>query len=486
MEKHGSFVEACFYCPENENSVDGNIIVSREIYSNGRNMCKINGRMCTVNELREFMKNLIDIHGQNDNQTLLDTTYHIKYLDKYLQKEIYDIESKYKLKYEEYKNLKENLKNNYGDEKEKQRRLDLLKYQIKEINTADLKINEDIELEEQRRIMQNSERILINLQEVNNNLTNIAIDAINNSIRDLEKIEDLDLKYKEKLTELKSVYYEVQEIARDVSDYTVDINFEEKDRNIVEERLETIRNLKRKYGNSIEEILNYAENLRKEIEIIENAEEINNENRKRVEKLETELNILADKMHEIRINGGIILSEKINKELMELEMKNAKFNINIVKTNKFSSKGKDEVEFMIQTNKGEVEKPLSKIASGGEMSRIMLSIKTVFADIDEVPVLIFDEIDTGISGKAAKAVSEKLKKISFNHQILCITHLATIAASGDFNYYISKQVKNEKTITRIDLLGEEEIINEIARISNGDVTNIALENARELRKRICV
>ena len=205
-----------------------------------------------------------------------------------------------------------------------------------------------------------------------------------------------------------------------------------------------------------------------------------------MEKLETELNILADKMHEIRINGGIILSEKINKELMELEMKNAKFNINIVKTNKFSSKGKDEVEFMIQTNKGEVEKPLSKIASGGEMSRIMLSIKTVFADIDEVPVLIFDEIDTGISGKAAKAVSEKLKKISFNHQILCITHLATIAASGDFNYYISKQVKNEKTITRIDLLGEEEIINEIARISNGDVTNIALENARELRKRICV
>ena len=291
MEKHGSFVEACFYCPENENSVDGNIIVSREIYSNGRNMCKINGRMCTVNELREFMKNLIDIHGQNDNQTLLDTTYHIKYLDKYLQKEIYDIESKYKLKYEEYKNLKENLKNNYGDEKEKQRRLDLLKYQIKEINTADLKINEDIELEEQRRIMQNSERILINLQEVNNNLTNIAIDAINNSIRDLEKIEDLDLKYKEKLTELKSLYYEVQEIARDVSDYTVDINFEEKDRNIVEERLETISNLKRKYGTSSEEILNYAENLRKEIEIIENAEEINNENRKRMEKLETELNI---------------------------------------------------------------------------------------------------------------------------------------------------------------------------------------------------
>ena len=196
------------------------------------------------------------------------------------------------------------------------------------------------------------------------------------------------------------------------------------------------------------------------------------------------MNIVCNKLNSIRMQFAQVLSDKINNELKDLEMNSAKFNVKIqmLGDNKFTKGGLDKVEFMICTNTGDEEKQLTKIASGGEMSRVMLAIKTVLADIDEVPILIFDEIDTGISGKAAKSVAEKMKLISKKHQVICITHLASIAAKGDFNYYISKKIKENKTVTNIKRLDEEETIKEIARIANGDVTEIAIENARELRK----
>lgn len=479
-----SYIEASIYMPENTNSIDGNIIVSREIYANGRNSCKINGRLVTVTELKEFMKNIIDIHGQNDNQTLLDKTSHISYLDSFIGNEILTIKSEYRKFFERYNEIKQELKNNYGDEKEKQRKIDLLKYQLNEIKQVNLKEGEDEKLEEQRKIIMNSEKISESLNIASNILEEQAIDGINTAIRALEKIENIDEKYSKKLTELKNVYYDIQEIARDISNEKEEMFFDEEERNKIEERLDLIFSLKRKYGNSITEILKYKQEIENEIYEIENVDEINNKLKKELKTIEEEMLKLSENMNKIRINKAKELSEKINIELQELEMKNAKFNAKVVisKEKEFNKNGLDNVEFLISTNIGEEEKPLIKIASGGEMSRIMLAIKSVLANVDKVPVLIFDEIDTGISGKAAKAVASKMKKIAKNHQILCVTHLASIAAQGDYNYYISKEVENNKTKTKVEKLDEENTIKEIARIASGDINDISIEHAKQLRK----
>ena len=481
-----SLIEANIYSPENELSEDGNIIVSREIYANGRNTCKINGKLVTVTELKNFMSKIIDIHGQHDNQNLLDCSKHITYLDGFIGDEIENIKNEYLIYFKEYNEIKQKLKNNYADETEKERRLDLLRYQYNEIKVANLKVGEDVELEEKHNIIMNSEKLKDNLNMIDESLNNNAIDSISNSIRCLEKIENYGEVYKQKLLDLKSVYYEIQELTRDISNLKDDANFDEYERDEIERRLDIIFSLKRKYGNSIEEILEYKDKLEKEIEQIENVDEINKKLRKQLKEAEMQMNNFASKMNEIRNKYAIVLSEKITKELKDLEMQNTKFQIKIEKIEEgtYLANGIDKVSFLVCTNIGEEYKELTKIASGGEMSRIMLAIKTVLADIDEVDVLVFDEIDTGISGKAAKAVAEKMKIISKKHQTLCITHSASIAAKGDSNYYIYKKVEEEKTRTHIKLLNEQETIKEIARIANGEITEIALENAKELRKNV--
>ena len=479
-----SLIEASIFVPQSEFAEDGNIIISREVYSNGRNTCKVNGNLVTVSELKRIMSKIIDIHGQHDNQNLLDNTKHIVYLDSFIGDELFKMKQEYQEYFNKYNEIKNKLKNNYGDETEKTRRLDLLRYQYNEIDVANLKIGEDLELEEKHNIMMNSEKLKENLEEIDENINSNAIEYISNSIRCLEKIEDYGETYKSKLAELKSIYYELQETARDLSSLKDEANFDEYERDEVERRLDIIFSLKRKYGNSIEEILEYKSKLAEEIEQIENVEEINKKLRTEQKEIESKMNNLCNLMNEKREKYGIILSEKINNELKDLEMPNACFSIKIEKEASFNINGNDKIEFAISTNIGEESKELIKIASGGEMSRIMLAIKTVLADIDEVPILVFDEIDTGISGKAAKAVAEKMKIISNKHQTLCITHLPAIAAQGDNNFYIYKEVKNGKTRTNIKKLNEEETIFEIARISNGNITEVAIENAKELRKAV--
>ena len=479
-----SFVEICMYEPENENSIDGNIIVSREINSNGKNMCKINGRMVTVNELKNFMSKFIEIHGQNDNQSLLDNKFHLKYLDGFIGDKIIDIKNQYKEKYEKYLEIKQELKNNYGDEKERERKLDLLRYQFNEIEEANLKVNEEENLEEKRKLMLNSEKISKNLNEADIAIGENSIDSINIAIRALEKIENIDKKYEDISSNLKNIYYELQEISRDISEHKEDVYFDEQERNEIEERLDLIYNLKRKYGNDVQEILNYKDEIETEINHIENLDEYNNKLKKKLKQLKEEMTKLAEKINKLRREYGKALSISINKVLEDLEMKNASINIHVdYNENEFFENGKDIVEFYINTNLGEDEKPLSKIASGGEMSRIMLAIKKVLADTDKMPVLIFDEIDTGISGKAAGAVAEKLNGISKNHQVLCISHLPSIAAIADYNYFISKKVINERTNTNIKLLNEKETLEEIARISSGEINEATIQYAMQLRNK---
>lgn len=479
-----SYVELCMYNPEDENAVEGNIIITREIYGNGRNMCKINGRLVTVTELKKFMSNYIEIHGQNDNQKLLDSKTHIKYLDSFIGKEINGLQDEYKKKYNKYNEIKKELRENYGDEKEKQRKLDLLRYQANEITEANLKIGEEEKLEEKRKIIANSEKIVKSIQEADIALGENTIDLIGKAIKSLEKIESIDIKYEKTVSELKNVYYEIQEISRDISCFNNDVEFNEQEIEETELRLDNIYNLKRKYGNNIEEILKYKEEVEQEITKIENLEEHNNQLKLEQKEIEKEMNQIAEKMSEIRKGYAKELNKRINAELLELEMKNAKINVKVeYRINDYFEDGKDDVKIYIKTNIGEEENELIKIASGGEMSRIMLAIKKVLAETDKMPTLIFDEIDIGISGKAGKTVAKKIKDISETHQVLCVSHLAAIAAKADYNYYISKTVKNDRTNTEIKLLNEEETIFEIARMSSGEVNEITLKYANELRNK---
>ncbi len=477
-----SYVEISMYLPENKQNIDGNVVVSREIYLSGRNTCKINGRLVSVNELKSFMKDVLDIHGQHENQSLLDINMHIKYLDGMSNKDIYNFKENYSKLYQKYNEIKREILLNFGDDKEKQRELDLLKYQNNEIEEANLKISEEDELENARTKMMNSEKISKNLCEAESQINDKAIDSISLAIRAMEKIENIDAKYGNTLNSLKSIYYDIQELSRDLEEYNGEAYFDENERNKIEERLDIIYTLKRKYGNSIEEILKYNTEINERIAKIENSEEYVNNLKNELKQIKEEMRKVSNQMTAIREKNARILENRINKELADLEMPNATFSVKLEQEEKFGINGLDKIEFMISTNIGEDQKPLAKIASGGEMSRIMLAIKNVLADVDEVSTMVFDEIDTGISGQAANSVGEKLKGIAKKHQVLCVTHLANIAAKGNYNYYISKEAKENRTQTSIKKLNEEETIKEIARIASGNINDITLEHARNLRK----
>ena len=480
--ENNSFVEMSMFLP-GKGYEDDTVIVSREINISGKNLCKINGRLVSVGELKKFMSKVLDIHGQNDNQSILDVSTHIDLVDKYAEKEIRKYKDEYLDYYEEYLKIKEELKSNYGDDKEKERKLDLLRYQLNEIEEASLKEGEEDGLLEERKIIAASEKITNNLYEAQNSLNESAIESMEHAIRALEKIEEYSEKFKNIVERLRSSYYEVEECARDVEDEAERNTFDEERLGEIENRLECIKTLKRKYGNTVKEILEYKSKVKKEIYDIENLEEYVLKLKKDLKVLEEKMFIVCEKIHNIRVKNAKKISEEINVDLKELEMKNARFSIKVELNEErdFNKNGLDSVEFLISTNIGEESKPLVKIASGGEMSRIMLSIKNVLSEIDEIPIMVFDEIDTGISGIAANSTGEKIKKIARNHQVICVTHLASIAAKGDYNYYIYKEVENEKTRTRIIELDEEKVLEEIARIASGKITEVSINHARELR-----
>ena len=478
-----SYVELCFYAPENEQAMDGNIIVSREIYANGRNLCKINDRMVTVSALKEFMKTMLDIHGQHDNQFLLDPTTHIRYLDNFVGSEMKARKQEYQALYQEWKSIKTELKQNYGDEKEKERRLDLLEYQLKEIQEAELTVGEEEKLETARRKIENNEKIQNALGIAHEQIETQGIDAISTSIHALEKICGVEEEIETILNNLKSMYYDLQEMGRDIGSLKEQNEEAGENKQEIEERLDLIYSLKRKYGNTIPEILEYGEKVETEIEKITNMDGYIKTLKEKKQKLEAQMETISKNMHILREKKAKELSTSIDKELSELEMQNSKFQVRIkYNTQKeFGPDGLDSVEFFISTNIGEEAKPLHKIASGGEMSRMMLAIKTILANADEIPTLVFDEIDTGISGKAARAVAEKMKRIAKTHQVICVTHLAVIAAKSDYHYYINKEVVCHHTKSKVKLLKESEVIEEIARLASGENTPIALEHAKQLR-----
>ena len=480
-----SSVEACIYLKDGEKRYSSNyIIVSRQVFSNGKNLCKIDGNLVSVLELKNFMKNMIDIHGQYDNQELMDIKSHINFLDRFCKENIRTELKEYKEMYIKYKKIEEELNKNYGDDIERQRKLDLLNYQLNEIVDANLKVDEEVELENKKQIMKNYEKINDALNVSTFKLENNILVELENIIRPLEKIENVDINYSSKITEIKNIYYVLQDYLNDFNSYKDNLSFDEEDFKYTQDRLDLIFNLKRKYGNSISAILDYKEDLEKQINEIENLEEHNNNLKIKQAKLREDMLVLTRKIDVIRRKYAIILQDSINSELKDLEMQNASFRVNVIYKEdlSFNENGLNKVEFEISTNIGEDFKPLIKIASGGEISRIMLAIKSVLSDVDTIPTIIFDEIDTGISGSAVKAVAKKIKRISKSHQILAITHQALLSASADYNYKVEKSVKDEKTVTSIKLLDEDQTVEEIAKISTGQITDTALKHAFELRK----
>ena len=460
-----------------------NIVVSREVSNSGKNKCKINGRLVTVNELKKYMSSIINIHGQNDNQNLFDESSHIIYLDKFCKDSIVDIKNEYLKLYNEYLSLENQLKNNYGNEREKERMLDLLNYEISEIDDANFKIGEDVELEEKSRIIRNSKKIYEAIAVAEHILSSTIISDLDVALKNMCKISEYNDLYKAENDRLQNMYYELQDVSNNLYSYKEEVCFDKRENDEVLTRLDLLYSLKRKYGNSIEEIIEYRNNIQVKKDEIQNMETYLINTRKKIDSVKKEMLELSQKLNYIRINNGKILEESINKELADLDMKNAKIKVDVKYeiNGKFNKNGLNSVAFKILTNVGDEYKSLNKIASGGEISRIMLAIKKVLSEVDEVKILVFDELDTGISGKAGSVVGRKLKDISLNHQVMCITHLGVVAAYANYNYFISKKVSDNRTSLKIKLLDENETIREIARISSGVLTNFSIESARELR-----
>ncbi|NLP46612.1 MAG: DNA repair protein RecN [Epulopiscium sp.] len=465
------------------------LLVSRTIQKTGRSLSRINGRLVTLSMLKEITAHLIDVHGQHEHQSLLNTSMHIELLDQFCPKELKELKQQLSILYQKYSQFKHQLNRFSFNEQEKIRQLDLLEFQLNEINQANLREEEEEKLLVKRKIYSNAQKISTGLYQVyqllqgENQQTKSVIEQLGEVISILGELSTIDPSLNSLYQNIETIHIQLQEYNRDLSTYLVEIENDPHILDQIENRLHIIYNLKRKYGSSITEILRYKKQLESEIEILQHSQEHNEYIRKEMNKIQKQMEELCHSITIIRKKTGLQLEQQIEKHLQSLQLKDSKFKISIENKINISSNGWDKVEFLISTNIGEPVKPLTKIASGGEMSRIMLAIKTVLADVDDIETLIFDEIDTGISGRTAQKVAEKLMFIAKQHQIICITHLPQIAAMADRHYLIQKTTKNTHTTTYIHLLSDEQIIQELARLVGGAViTSTTLKNAKEMKQ----
>lgn len=498
--KDRAFIEAVFEYENTEiddilqqlgiETEDGNIIISREISLSGKNTCRINGRLVNVSVLKQVGEMLLDIHGQHDNQSLLKTESHIELLDAFGGTSIEKIKSEYSELFAQYKSIRAKLQGLEGDKGEIARRMDMLNFQIDEIRNAKLKKGEDDSLNRQRQVLANSEKIMNSINKAYGLLNeggDSGNSALYNSNKALQELSNI-LKYDGDLIpvseKLESIVYQLEDVCEDLRAKREDDGFNPEMLSRIEERLDIIARLKRKYGSTVEEVLDFLHSSQKEYEELLQSESHAEELNKELSAILLKLNSKAGILHAERVKAAAVLEKSITSELGNLEMKNSSFKANIIfdeASQHHSKNGLDSVEFLISSNMGEPLKPLSKIASGGEMSRIMLAIKTILANVDEIPTLIFDEIDTGISGKAAQKVGEKLSYISKTHQVLCVTHLSQLAAMADNHLFIEKNSNDGNTFTTVRYLDKKGRVEEIARIIGGsDITALALKHAEEL------
>ena len=463
---------------------EGMVILRRDIARSGKSVCRINGKLVTISILREIGATLVDIHGQHEHQELMDETRHLPLLDQFGAEEIVPAENEYTQVFRRYEQTLQKLKSLSENDQQTAHRLDLIQFQFDEIQKANLKPNEDEELSEEKRRLGNFERVFDAIQTGYNALKGEqkGLDWIGLVMGSLEEAAALDSNYKELSDSISNSFYQLEDAAHSLRNELDVLEYDPQRLNEIEGRLNEINQLKRKYGKTIQEILEYAAKIEEEIETLQNKETHIGELEKELASIKKDLSLEAKQLTELRRKWATKLTKLIHKELKELYMEKTIFEIRFeAEQHHFAKNGVDHIGFYISTNPGEPLKPLSKVASGGELSRIMLALKSIFSKHQGVTSIIFDEVDTGVSGRVAQSIAEKIYKVASGSQVLCISHLPQVAAMADTHLFIAKNIKGGRTKTSVTPLKTEEKIKEIGRMISGtEITDLTKQHAEEL------
>lgn len=476
---------------------DGMLIIKRDITAQGKSICRINGQLVTLATLKEVGPWLVNIHGQHEHQSLMDSDRHLNWLDAFAGEELKQCKDEYFSVYRDYKTARAEYIKFAKNEQHMAQRQDMLSFQLQEITEADLQPLEDEELTKEKNRLANGEKLYKGVDDAYIALTGeqASLDWVGLALSHLETVSGYDEQLSQVQGQLESVFFQLEEVARSLRSYREGLEFDPYRLQEIEDRLSEIQRLKRKYGRSVEEILEHAASIEDELDTIVNREQRMEGLKQRVRELAQDLAIEAMELTSQRLLTAQRLSEKIEEQLKDLHMEKAKFSIQIrqvedaqgIEVNgtkvKAKESGIDDVEFMISPNPGEPLRPVAKIASGGELSRIMLGMKAILANLEPIGTLIFDEVDTGVSGRAAQAIAEKLVTVSQNKQVLCITHLPQMACMADAHFFISKHATETETQTHVHHLDKDERVNELARLLGGvEVTNTTRNHAKEMLK----
>ncbi|MBP2098343.1 DNA repair protein RecN [Enterococcus rivorum] len=465
---------------------DESLIIQRDISVSGKNVCRVNGRIVNIANLRKIGEYLVDIHGQNEHQELMQSEKHLGMLDDFGGKELSRVKKQYEVLYKEYRLLEKKVRDRQKNEKEFAQRMDMLQFQQDEISSAKLVPNEEKILLEERNKLSNYQKIadaLTTSYEAINGESDNSLDKIGYAMNELLSIESLDAEYKAISETVQNSYYLLQEASGDLSRHIDSLELDENRLNEVESRLEIIRQMKRKYGESIESILEYYEEITRELADADFLEGKSGKLEFLLKEKKAQLIQQGLKLRNSRKAVAKKLEKNILKELKELYMERTEFEVHFTENleEQMTEFGLDQVEFYITTNPGEPLKPLVKVASGGELSRVMLALKTIFSKSQGITSIVFDEVDTGVSGRVAQAIADKIYQISEDSQVLCITHLPQVAAVADYQYFIEKEVVGNRTETSVRILDRKERVNEIARMLAGsEITKLTIQHAEEL------
>lgn len=468
---------------------DGILIISREIYRRGRNVIRVNGQLINTATLRQIGSRLVDIQGQNEHQLLLQPEMHLGMLDQFAHNEVQKLLTRYQNEYQDYVKLKAAVSKKQNNEQQWAQRLDMLRYQVNEIAEANLKADEEEQLTSERDRLEHFQQINNALQQAvtvfNGGDQGAVLDQIATVMNSINEIAEFDGAYDSLSKSLNDAYYALQDVATEASQQLDLLEFDDNRLSEIDQRLTMIGDLEHKYGDSVKDVLDYYDQIKQELDSMEEAADSNSDLEERLSTAEEKLIKTGQQLSQVRQQAAHRLTKLVHQQLKELYMDKAVFEVHFAKQSRvhFTPTGIDEVEFYIQTNPGETMGPLARIASGGELSRVMLALKTIFAQNEGVTSIIFDEVDTGVSGRVAQAIADKIKVIANKSQVICITHLPQVAAVAQHHFLIQKHVKDERTTTMVTILSDKERVNELARMLSGEkVTKLTKEHAEELLK----
>lgn len=471
---------------ENGIEVTEELIIRREILQNGRSIGRINGQMVNLTTLRAVGQYLVDIHGQHDQEELMKPNMHIRMLDEFGDSQFASVKKHYQDLFEHYRRLRKRVLTKQKNEQEHKARIEMLEFQIAEIEAAALKSGEDQALNQKRDKLLNHKHIADTLTNAYVMLDDEEFSSLSNirsAMNDLMPLEEFDADYKDMSSNVSEAYYILEEVTKQLSDVIDELDFDAGSLQQIEARLEVIHSITRKYGGSVDDVLDYYENITKEYNLLTGNDESSDDMEKDLKRLEKELIVAAENLSQERHQLAKNLEAEIKQELADLYMEKADFQVQFSK-GKFNRDGNEAIEFYISTNPGEGFKPLVKVASGGEISRLMLAIKSAFSRKEDKTSIVFDEVDTGVSGRVAQAIAQKIYKIGSHGQVLAISHLPQVIAIADYQFFIEKRSDENTTVSTVRLLSEEERVEEIAKMLAGsDITEMAREQARELLKK---